>query len=392
MSGGLLKRAWESEDGASVRLQIVVPKKKVPEILKSTHDKVSGGHLGVTKTLAKIRERFYWPTYKEDVEDWCRRCTTCAAVKGPQTRSRGRMRKYNVGYPFERIAVDIAGPFPVSDDGNRYVLCIGDYFSKWPEAIPIPSQDAEVVARALVENWVSRFGVPLELHSDQGRNFESKLFEEMCQLLNIRKTRTTPLHPQSDGMVERFNRTMKEFLAKVVAEHQRDWDRHLPLFLLAYRSAVHESTQHTPAKVVFGRELRLPCDLEFGVPPGTPQAVADFVFQLRENLDSTHRLVRGHLKLASDRMKTRYDVRANSAGFRVDDRVWLYNPYRKKGRNPKLQSQWEGPYIVIKRINDVVYRIRKPSGGKPKVVHIDRLAAWQGDHDEDLRPGRDVQA
>ena len=124
------------------------------------------------------------------------------------------MQQYNVGAPFERIAMDVAGPFPITDNGNKYVLVVMDYFSKWPEVYPIPNQEAKTIANVIVDNWISRFGVPMELHTDQGRNFESVVFQEVCQILGINKTRTTPLHPQSDGMVERFNGTLEEYLAK----------------------------------------------------------------------------------------------------------------------------------------------------------------------------------
>jgi hypothetical protein len=177
------------------------------------------------------------------------------------------MRQYNVGAPFERIAIDVAGPISQSDQGNRYLLIAMDYFTKWPEAYAIPNQEAATVAEALVTNFFCRFGVPRELHSDQGRNFESRLMQEVLQRLGVRKTRTTPLHPQSDGMVERYIKTVEEHLRKVVASHHRDWDARLPVFLLAYRASTHDTTRLTPANLVFGRELRLPGDLLFGAPP-----------------------------------------------------------------------------------------------------------------------------
>ncbi|CAI5660323.1 unnamed protein product [Oreochromis niloticus] len=143
--------------------------------------------------------------------------------------------------------------------GNRYVLVAMDYFTKWPEAYAVPDQSATTTAERLVEEMFARFGVPAELHSDQGRNFESKVFGE--------KTRTTPLHPQSDGLVEHFNHTLATQLAILTSRHQRDWDRHLPLVLWSYRTAVQESSQCTPAALMFGRELRTPVDLVFGSPP-----------------------------------------------------------------------------------------------------------------------------
>lgn len=294
------------------------------------------------------------------------------------------MKQYNVGLPFERIAVDIAGPFPETHKGNKYVLVAMDYFSKWPEVFAIPNQEASTVAEVLVNNVFSRFGIPLELHTDQGRNFESRLFQKMCDLLGIHKTRTTALHPQSDGMVERFNKTIEEHLSKMVDEHQRDWDQHIPLFLMAYRSAVHNTTGLSPSKILFGRELRLPCDLVFGSPDDGTTNVEDYADELKERLLEIHKTVRSKIALASDRMKARYDLRANSTGFQQDDRVWLYNPQRKKGRSPKLTPAWEGPYTVIKRINDVVYRIQRSPRSKMKVVHLDRLKRYQtGNLDRD---------
>lgn len=109
----------------------------------------------------------------------------------------------------ERVAIDVLGPLPETDQGNKYILIAMDYFSKWPEAYALPNQETVTVANVLVSQFFSRFGVPGELHSDQGRNFESSVFQEVCTLLEIHKTRTTALHPQSDGMVERYNRTIE---------------------------------------------------------------------------------------------------------------------------------------------------------------------------------------
>jgi transposase InsO family protein len=177
------------------------------------------------------------------------------------------MHQYNVGAPFERIAIDVAGVFLLSDQGNRYLLIAMDYFTKRPEAYAIPNQEASTIAEALVTNFFCRFTIPRELHSDQGHNFESHLLQEILQRLGVSKTRTRPLHPQSYGMVERYIKTAEELLRKIVGSHQGDWDERLPLFLLVYRASTHDRTGLTPARLVFWRELRLPCDLLFGAPP-----------------------------------------------------------------------------------------------------------------------------
>ncbi|GBM98025.1 Retrovirus-related Pol polyprotein from transposon 412 [Araneus ventricosus] len=191
LKDGVLYRKWESHDGSSCRWQLILPKSRIQEVLRETHDSASGGHFGVMKTLSKTRERFYWDRLRADVEKWCRECHACGARKGPKTRTKGRLKRYNVGAPFERMALDILGPLPVTTKGNRYVLVLMDYFTKWPEAIPIPDQEASTVAEELVRAWISQYGVPMILHSDQGTNFNSDHFTELCKLLGILKTRTT---------------------------------------------------------------------------------------------------------------------------------------------------------------------------------------------------------
>ncbi|GBN85459.1 Transposon Ty3-I Gag-Pol polyprotein [Araneus ventricosus] len=376
LKDSVLYRKWESDDGSSCRWQLILPKSRIQEVLRETHDSASGVHFGVMKTLSKTRERFYWDRLRADVEKWCRECHACGARKGPKTRTKGRL-----GAPFERMALDILGPLTVTTKGNRYVLVLMDYFTKWPEAIPIPDQEASTVAEELVRAWISRYGVPMILHSVQGTNFNSALFTELCKLLGILKTRTTALHPESDGMVERFNRTILNHLSLFVSKNQTDWDTHLPLFLLAYRSADHEATGCTPADILFGRTLRLPCDILFGRPSDMPSSPNEYLNNLEARLESVHAFARERIKLASERMKTRYDSGATGHHFKEGDKVWMYNPKRRRGLSPKLQQNWEGPYTIVKKLNDVIYTVQRSPNAKPKVIHINRLTPYRAtDH------------
>ena len=247
---GVVYRLWETPAGDSVTWQLLLPKTLRSEALYQLHNTSTSGHLGISKTLGRVRERYYWIGCRQDVQRWCRNCDTCASRNGPQKKRKAPMAQYNVGSPMERIAADVLGPLPTSDSGNKYLLIVADYFTKWTEAFPLQHQEATKFAEVIVKEVVSRFGVPLSLHSDQGRNFESAVFSEMCSLLGIEKTRTTPLHPQSDGMVERFNRTLEAQLSKFVSDHHRDWDQHVPLLMMAYRTAVHETSGNTPAKLM----------------------------------------------------------------------------------------------------------------------------------------------
>lgn len=375
----VLYRDWETPQGDRVVKQLLLPKKLRKQVLQQLHDSVSGGHLGVNKTLGKVRERFYWVQCSRDVRDWCRHCDTCASRRGPSRTTRAPMGQYLVGAPLERIAIDVLGPLPETEIGNKYLLIAQDYFTKWVEAYALPNQEAVTVAEVLVREFVSRFGVPMVLHSDQGRNFESAVFSEMCALLGVEKTRTTPLHPQSDGMVERFNRTLESQLSKFVNVHHRDWDQYVPLLLMAYRTSTHESTKCTPAMMMMGRDLRLPVDLLMGRPVEEPTTLAtDYAANLQRRLEQVHEFVRPQLKLTSDRMKERYDILQNAEPLEEGSAVWLYNPRKKKGLSPKFSRPWEGPYVVVKKVNDLVYRIQLGRRTKPKVVHRNRLWLYTG--------------
>ena len=311
---------------------------------------------------------------RHDVTEWCKACHVCCAKKGPQRKPQAPLQIYRVGAPMERIAIDIASPLPTTSSGNRYILVAMDYFTKWPETYAIPNQEATTVAKKLVE-FFARFGIPNELHSDQGRNFESSVFKECCTLMGVRKTRTTALHPESDGMVERFNATLGQQLAKFCRDNQASWDEKLPMLIMAYRSAEHESTGYTPARLMNGRELRLPSNVATGVPPEDEESrtITEYVEKIKRNLIEVHNHVRENLKIASGSMKQRFDAKASQAILEPGEKVWLYNPRRKRGVCPKLSSDWEGPYTIVNRLSDVTYRIKGDGRSKPKVVHFNRL-------------------
>ena len=151
-----------------------------------------------------------------------------------------------MGYPLQLVAVDILGPLPESENRNKYILVVGDYFTRWMEAYPIPNQEAATVETKITEEFFFRFSPPEQLHSDQGRQFESELIAEVCKLLGINKSRTTPYHPQSDRLVERFNRTLLAMLATISEEKPFDWEGKLRSVCMAYNTSVHPTTGYSP--------------------------------------------------------------------------------------------------------------------------------------------------
>ena len=224
LENDIVVRRWDVFRMNMVIWQAIIPLKHRRAVLRYAHDIKASGHLGIKKTYSKIQQRYYWPGCHNDVKVYVAGCEKCCKRKNPIPSKHAPMQVVRSGLPMERIAVDIAGEFPVTERGNTYILVIQDYFTKWVECFPMPDMRSSTVAKIMVNEVISRFGIPHTIHSDQGRQFESILFRDMCRLLQIEKTRTTAYHPQSDGMVERFNRTIASMVSMFVNDNHSDWD------------------------------------------------------------------------------------------------------------------------------------------------------------------------
>ena len=378
---GLLYKRWESDDGTSVRMLLVLPNEFRKEILGELHGGQLSGHLGVSKTLAKVKYKYFWPGMSADVRSFLRVCDLCAKRKSPAKKRLAPLQQYRVGVPLERVAIDLLGPLPKTDSGNQWILVVGDYCTKWMEAYALPDATASTVALKLVNEFVCRFGVPQELHSDQGTNFESGVFREMCRILGITKTRTTAYNPKSDGMVERFNKTLVNMVSVMLdpIRRQRDWDEFLPYATFAYRCTPHDSVGESPNMMMLGREVSIPIDLVTKCSEVQDDTCTDFAEKLRSNLQQAHGRARECLGKSAQRQKKNYDRRASEHGLKEGQFAWLFNPAKKRHLSPKLQLRWEGPWLILKRMSDVTFRIQLKRGSKPRVVHVDRLKPYLGE-------------
>ncbi len=379
---GLLMRTWVDELDPDVeKFQFVVPSTYRSEVLRHHHDSPVGGHLGVPKTVEKIRPLFYWPSLTRSVRQHIRCCDACAALKSPPSPARAPMGTFISGSRGERVSLDIMGPLPVTKQGNQFILVIADMFTKWTIAIALPDQEAKTVADALMEHWIAVYGCPRELHSDQGSNFESKIFQEVCDICGIGKTRSSPRHPQSNGQVERYNRTLATMLAIAVDENQTTWDNHLPFVMMAYRSSCHASTGLSPNQLTFGEENLLPMHVVVGTTTdkgGEEVEPITYCDQLRLKLDRSFEVARENLKVSHATSKTRYDLRAKSVKYEVGDLVWLHDPSRKKGVCRKFAKSWKKLYQVLEVLDDVNVKIRKGRRGRVLVVHKNRIKPYLG--------------
>ena len=278
--------------------------------------------------------------------------------------------------PFQRIAMDIVGPLPRSNNGNRYILTICDNATSYPEAIPIPNTEAITIAKELVSVF-ARVGIPDEILTDQGSNFMSSLLQEMYLMLNITRLRTSPYHPQTDGLTERFNGTLESMIRKFAASNQRDWDEHLPYLLFAYREVPQESTGFSPFELLYGRRVRGPLDVLKEAWVGyevEKENVSVHVLEMRRCPEEMSELVKENATKAQKKQKNYYDKKSRQQNLKVGDEVLVLEPARRS----KLQLEWNGPYKVTRRVSEVDYEVQTQGRRREKkVYHVNLLKKWQ---------------
>ena len=375
VQGGVLRVVPSNEDRPGRGPQILLPMALRREVFDYLHSHRTGGHQGITRTMQLVTKRFYWPEMKEDLERWCTACHWCQLRKRRPGPRKAPLQQEWASQPMERLAMDILS-FPTkTDDGNTCCLVVCDYFSKFAWAYALDNHKAETVADILVTEIFLVFGVSRFLHSDQGREFESELMKELCRLLEVTKTRTTPYHPQSDGLVERMNRTLLDMLSKACKNRTEDWDTHLPYVLAAYRATPHASTGCSPNLLMYGREMALPVDLIYDTSTGVPQGLCpiEYVEWVKDAMAENYDFVRNRLGKAANRQKTLYDQKAKQRNFEPGSWVLrLYPPLERDKLNPK----YTGPYLVLEKTGEVTYRIQRSETSQPVVVHIDQLKQY----------------
>ena len=381
MKDGVMWRQFQNTDGTPEILQLVIPQCLREEVVQELHSGLVGGHLREDKMMARLRERFYWPGQWADVRDFCRACTSCATRKTPAPRRRAPLGTIRAGYPMQIIAVDILGLLPESTNGNLYILVVGDYFTRWMEAYTIRKQEATTVAQKLLDEIFCRFSTPEQLHSDQGSQFESQLIAEVCKLMNIHKSCTTPYHPQGDGLVERFNQTLLDMLATTSHNHPLDWEDHIRKVCMAYNISEQATTAYSPLYLMFGRNALLPVDIMFPTekPAADHVTYGEYAKTMKETMEKAFHTVCEHVGDKQEHQKQFYDQKCHGQPFQTGDLVWLHSTVIPRGQAKKLYHPWTGPWKVVKPLSEAVYRIKGPSGSKQRwtIVHFDHLKLYQ---------------
>nr|XP_022307941.1 uncharacterized protein LOC111113940 [Crassostrea virginica] len=375
---GLLFRQYITQGGDQEKVysQLVVPSKFRDMVMKLAHDSLLAGHLGTQRTIGRVSSEFYWPGIQSDVRRFCQSCDICQ-----RTVHKGKVGKVPlermplIDEPFQRVAVDLVGPlFPATGKGNRYILTLVDYATRYPEAIALPNIETERVAEALIEIF-SRIGVPREMLTDMGTQFTSSLMSEVSRLISLRQLTTTPYHPSCNGLVERFNGTLKQILKRLCAEKPKDWDKYLSAVLFAYREVPQESVGFSPFELVYGRSVRGPITIlkelwTKDVPDPNVKTTYQYVLDLKERLQSMAELAKVSLEKSSTRYKKCYDRKTRNRTIKAGEKALVLLPTD----NNKLLLQWKGPYVVTKRSNRVDYQLDVK--GKLKTFHINLMKKY----------------
>lgn len=341
---------------------LILPDQLKEKVLELNHDIPLAGHQGIARTLKKVKEKFFWYGVSDYVRHYVTTCATCSKNKKTDRYGRFPMTAFQAGAPMERVHIDFLGPLPKTARGNEHILMMVDQFTKWVECVPLPSQTADVTARAAVNELFSRFGMPFQVHSDQGRNFESKLFAAVCKALHIHKTRTTPYRPSANGQVERYNRTLMDAVRCFVGKSQHQWDIELAQIAGALRASVNRSTGFTANKLMLGREVNMPAHLMFPSDRkrDDPQTAdpESYAATLVHNLNRAHETARTTLKTTLRRMKRNYDLRVLEKPYEEGDVIHLLDTAVIKGKCKKLSPPWKGPGVITKKISACIYRIK----------------------------------
>nr|XP_006823664.1 PREDICTED: uncharacterized protein LOC100372741 [Saccoglossus kowalevskii] len=376
--GGILYRQFTHphvNQGRPVK-QMVVPMPLRNQVMMVAHDSITGGHMGVKKTSDRVLSNFYWPGIHGDITRFCRSCDICQRTVPKRKIAKVPLQKMPlIDVPFKRVAIDLVGPIhPPSEKGHKYILTLVDYATRYPEAIPLKHISTEDVAEALVDMY-SRLGIPEEILHDMGTQFVSECMCEVSRLLSIRQLSTTPYHPMCNGLVEKFNGTLKAMLKRLCSEQPKQWHRYINALLFAYREVPQESTGFAPFELMYGRTIRGPMHIlkQLWTTETEEPEIRNsyqYVFELRERLDETLKIAQVEMQKSQQRYKHYYDRKVKVRRFQPGQTVLILLPTDSN----KLLMQWKGPYEIdsVIGVNDYRVKVR----GQYKTYHANLLTKY----------------
>ena len=358
----------------------VIPKHLQADILKHFHDEPSSGHLGFAKTYDRICKRFYWRGMFKTIRRYVMHCRECQRRKAVPQQPPGRLISIPPATaPFQRIGIDLLGRFPVSRLGNKWIVVCTDYSTRYAVTRALPTATAPDVAKFILEDIILKHGAPRVLITDRGQVFQSALVSELVRLCNVTHRMTTAYHPQTNGLTERFNKTLADMLSMYVEVEQKNWDEILPFVTFAYNTAKQDTTGFTPFYLLHGREAETTLDTM--IPLSPEMAECDDNTRMALRAEETRQLARLRTLEAQERDRRRYDAKHRMVYYKPGDLVWIFTPVRKVGLSEKLLKRYFGPYQVLRRLSDVTYEVQDldKSSRRRKirdVVHVLRMKPY----------------
>ena len=385
----LVYRKTFDDKGQPKRL-LCVPHSIRQEVLQEIHGGLTGGHFGFFKVAGKVRDRFYWPKRDKTIRKFLRSCTCCQFRKIDQGKPKGLLQPISIDKPFDLVGMDITGPLPKTADGKRYLLSAVDYATRFAIVDSSAETKAEDIANFFVNKIVSLFGCPKRILTDQGRQFIAAGLEKVLKYFNTDHSLCSKYHPQTQGLVERQNRTLIDSISMYCTTNQRNWSTVLPYIQLAHNSSKNKSTQFTPYYALIGVEPTLPIDISLRL-----DILPNFK-ALHDRWSDARELIKKHLKEAQRQQKADFDKKHREVIFNVGDLVAVYKKVRKVGVNEKMSNKYTGPWIIKKKydIPENLYQVEDANlSGVTENVPVVRLKKWYNrEEDEtDLSDTRERQ-
>ena len=361
---GCVFRRFRGKQGRT-RKQLIVPKTMVGQLLVKFHDNPLSGHPGFFRTYRKIQMSYFWPTMKSDIKRHVRHCKDCARFKSTKPATKTPLKSIETERPLQIVAMDFVGPLPKSDQGNQYALVLVDHFTRWPVVYPVEDTEAETVARSL-RDFVHCYGCPEELLSDRGSQFTSKLVKALCKQLGVKKIFTCSFRPSTNGLNEHLNGTLFNAVKIYASKKPSTWDEYLDAVTFAFRTTPHSVTMHTPAFLMYGREVNSPLDMK----PPTRLYSEDYIKTMQNERQQAYTLVKELVSKEQLRQKIHHDQDIKELKVKVGDKVWLRDFIVKKGTSKKFHQPWIGPYEVAKVIGENNVEIIMPEKKTRKLKRV----------------------
>lgn len=337
----------------------------IQRILEAYHRALLGGYAGYARTKNRIRRYYYWPTMGADIKKFVKECNMCAQSKiGRHTRAPMQIRTLATT-PFEHLYMDLVGPItPPTTNGFNYIFTCNCELTKFAMATPLTDATAFSTAKAFVQEVVLRFQLPKEVTTHNGTNFTSELFTQVTKLLGIRNILTTPYNPKAN-LVERFHRSMGQFMRVFVQGHPENWDEFIPFAMHSYNNTPHTTTGYAPQELLFGFAAQIPLNLTRNPTPA--YNYDSYVSELRYRLQYSHKIARDNLIKRALENKKHYDKKVHNVEFAVGDVVNLL----KQKKDHKFDRPYDGDWKITKIRSPVSVDITK--GKTTKRVHFDSL-------------------